>query len=73
MIGQRARILGIDKCDKRYRHKLLSMGLVCGTEITLLRIAPLGDPIEILVRGAAICLRKDEARHLRLELCNNEK
>jgi len=43
------------------RRKLLDMGLVRGTRITVVRRAPLGDPIELLVRGYNLSLRLDEA------------
>jgi len=46
------------------------MGLTKGTEITLVRVAPLGDPVDIRVRGFSISLRKDEAQVLQLE-CEN--
>ncbi len=41
--------------------RLREMGLLPGTRITLVRIAPLGDPIEIQVRGYRLSLRKSEA------------
>lgn len=40
------------------------MGLLTGTRITLVRTAPLGDPIEIKVRGYHLTLRKSEAEHV---------
>lgn len=42
-------------------------GLTPGTEFTVTRYAPLGDPIEILVRGFKLSLRKDEAKTLFVE------
>jgi ferrous iron transport protein A len=42
--------------------------LLPGTLLTVSRVAPLGDPVEIQVRGAAISLRKDEAHLLELEM-----
>lgn len=41
--------------------RLREMGLLPGTPVTLLRVAPLGDPIEIKVRGYNLTLRKSEA------------
>jgi Fe2+ transport system protein FeoA len=41
--------------------RLREMGLLPGTKVTLVRIAPLGDPIEIQVRGYRLSLRKSEA------------
>lgn len=44
--------------------RLREMGLLIGTRITLVRTAPLGDPIEIKVRGYHLTLRKSEAEHV---------
>jgi ferrous iron transport protein A len=43
------------------------MGLLPGTAITLVRAAPLGDPLEIKVRGYHLTLRKSEAEHVLVE------
>jgi ferrous iron transport protein A len=43
------------------RPRLMEMGLVPGTKIELVRFAPLGDPVEIRVRGYHLTLRKHEA------------
>jgi Fe2+ transport system protein FeoA len=40
--------------------RLMEMGLVRGTEITVIKTAPLGDPMEILVKGYHLSLRRDE-------------
>ena len=48
--------------DGALRHHLLDMGLTPGTEITLQKIAPMGDPIQIEVRGYELTLRLDEAK-----------
>lgn len=44
-----------------YRHKLLAMGITPGCKISVVRFAPLGDPIEIKMRGFRLCLRRNEA------------
>jgi ferrous iron transport protein A len=64
--GERAEIVGYEGKDLVYRQKLLSMGLTKGTEIKLLKVAPLGDPVEIEVRGFNLSLRKDEADILKI-------
>ena len=56
----------------QYRQKLLSLGLTRGTKLSIEKIAPLGDPIEIMTRGYRLSLRKHEANILELELCPNE-
>ena len=44
--------------------RLREMGLLAGTRVTLVRTAPLGDPLEIKVRGYHLTLRKSEAQHV---------
>lgn len=61
-IGERARITGFAPGAKLYRQKLLAMGLTPGVDIEVLRRAPLGDPIEIKVRGYSLSLRKKECQ-----------
>ena len=66
-VSDKARITSLVEGDKAYRQKLIAMGLIPGTEFTVSRMAPLGDPIEILVRGFALSLRKNEANILQVE------
>lgn len=47
-----------------HRGRLLELGLVVGTAVELVRFAPLGDPIEVKVRGYNLTLRKQEAEHI---------
>lgn len=65
-VGDKAEIQGYVGTDKHYRHKLLSMGCTPGTVLELTRIAPLGDPIQIKIRGFVLSLRKSEASILQL-------
>ena len=67
-INQTARIKGFLPGSKLYRQKLLAMGLTPGVTITLVRIAPLGDPMEFRLRGFALSLRKKECQVVELEL-----
>ena len=66
-VGEAGKVVGFDKSNRAYRQKLLAMGLTPGTEFTVIRYAPLGDPVEIRVRGFALSLRKDEANALLVE------
>ncbi len=66
-VGETAIIAGYTKGVTACREKLLSMGLTRGTVITVERIAPMGDPMEIQVKGFALSLRKDEASALLVE------
>jgi ferrous iron transport protein A len=65
-IGDSAEITGYAAGDAGYRAKLLSMGLTRGTVLTLKKIAPMGDPVEIEVRGFSLSLRRNEASVLKL-------
>jgi ferrous iron transport protein A len=47
--------------------RLREMGLLAGTPVTLVRTAPMGDPIEIKLRGYHLTLRKSEAEHVLVE------
>jgi len=51
--------------------RLREMGLMPGTAFTLVRAAPLGDPLEIKVRGYNLTLRKSEAEHILVERAEN--
>lgn len=66
-VGDRGRVAGYQKGFEKYRKKLMAMGLIKGTEFTINRVAPMGDPVEIEVRGYSLSLRKDEATALFVE------
>jgi ferrous iron transport protein A len=59
-LGARAKVVAIHvlPADKA---RLMEMGLLVGTQVELVRFAPLGDPVEIKVRGYNLTLRKHEA------------
>ena len=59
--GDSAVVTGYVKGSREYRHKLLRMGLVKGCRFTLVRRAPLGDPVEIRIDSRQLTLRKTEA------------
>jgi len=59
-IGQVVQIARIGG-EGPFRRRLLELGLVPGTRVEMLRVAPLGDPVELLVRGASLSIRKAEA------------
>ena len=67
-VGNTGRVVGFDKSFLPYRQKMLAMGLTPGTEFTLIRVAPLGDPIEIRVRGTDLSLRQNEVAAIQIEL-----
>ena len=46
------------------KRRIMDMGITKGTEVYVRKVAPLGDPIEVTVRGFELSLRKDEAEHV---------
>lgn len=66
-VGEKGKIINLTHANLLYRQKLLSMGLTPGTYFVVKRIAPLGDPIEIALRGYHLSLRKSEALILQIE------
>ncbi len=66
-VGERARVVGFGRSHFDYRQRLMSMGLTPGVVFEITRVAPLGDPVEIRVRGFAMSLRRAEADTLTVE------
>ena len=66
-IGQDALIQTVGG-EGALRQHLLDMGLTPGTEVTLRKVAPMGDPIELELRGYELTLRLDDA--LKIEICD---
>jgi ferrous iron transport protein A len=48
--------------ERPSRRRLMELGLLPGTRVEVVRVAPLGDPIELLARGCFLSIRKSEAR-----------
>ena len=66
-IGAVATVIDVNG-DVQLQQRILEMGVLPGTQIKVIRFAPLGDPIEIKVMGYSLSLRKAEARHIQVEL-----
>ncbi len=62
-IGQSVTVAEL-KVSGASRPRLMEMGLLVGTRIELVRFAPLGDPVEIKIRGYNLTLRKQEAEQI---------
>ncbi|MCC6215815.1 MAG: ferrous iron transport protein A [Polyangiaceae bacterium] len=58
--GQNAVIQAVGG-QRAFRRRLLELGLLPGTAVTLVRVAPLRDPVELLVRGTSLSIRRAEA------------
>jgi Fe2+ transport system protein FeoA len=54
-------------CARPVARRLLEMGLVPGTQVTITRVAPLGDPLELRVRNYALSIRRAEALSIEVE------
>lgn len=65
--GTIARVLSVDETMPDAR-RLQEMGLTPGTVFRVLKVAPLGDPVEIELRGFRLCLRKGEGSFIRVEI-----
>lgn len=64
--GESARVATVGG-DSGASQRLMDLGLIKGTSIKVVRVAPLGDPIEISLRGFMLTLRRTEAEHVVVE------
>ncbi len=62
--GRRCVVREIGRSKGLLRKRIIDMGLTVGTEIYVRKLAPLGDPIEIRLRGYELSLRKEEAKEI---------
>ena len=69
-IGKKAKIISVAG-EGQLRHHILDMGLIPGTVVTLVKSAPMGDPMELLVRGYELTLRVDDAKLIGIEPVSN--
>ncbi len=65
-LGDKFIVNGYNEVSPQFRHRLISFGLVPGTEFKIVRFAPMGDPIQIEVMGAQIALRQSDVEQLQL-------
>ena len=59
--GQSGHVYAVVSADKRMRRHIVDMGITPGTEIKLVKLAPMGDPLEIELRGYTMSLRKADS------------
>lgn len=59
-VGQTVRVVKIDG-DGAVRRRIMDMGITKGTELYVRKVAPLGDPVELTVRGYELSVRKNDA------------
>ena len=66
-IGQTCRVTKIEG-EGAIKRRIMDMGITKGVELYVRKVAPLGDPIEITVRGYELSLRKDDADMISVEV-----
>ena len=64
--GETAKVTAVGG-DPGAARRLMDLGLIRGTSIRVVRVAPLGDPIEVMLRGFLLTLRRAEAEHVAVE------
>lgn len=67
-VGQRAKILKLNEQNKAIRRHLLDMGVTRGTEVTIKKIAPMGDPIDLSLRDYELCICKADLSRIEVEV-----
>ena len=70
-INTYAIIISNNIANKKVRIRLLELGLVPGSIVKITKIAPLGDPIAILIRGYELCISKKVASYIFIRLKND--
>ena len=65
--GESGTIIKVN-AERAIRRRLMDMGMIRGTEVEMERVAPLGDPVEVRLRGYHLSLRKAEAAGIQVEV-----
>lgn len=71
-IGQKACVVKVHG-EGPIKRRLMDMGITRGACVEIIKVAPLGDPIEIRVRGYELSLRKSDAMSIELEVADSHK
>ncbi|MDY0075512.1 MAG: FeoA family protein [Acholeplasmataceae bacterium] len=66
--GQKAKVIQLNTCDRAFRRRLLDMGITEGVHLKMKKIAPLGDPVDLELRGYELCLRKADLELIEVEV-----
>ena len=67
-VGQESKVLKLDVTNKEIRRHLLDMGLTRGVKVKIKKIAPMGDPIDIELRGYELCISKSDLKNIQVEV-----
>ncbi len=65
--GKTARVVGIELASPAARQRLFACGVVPGAEVTVERIAPLGDPMQVKIENLQLSIRKAEGRYVKVD------
>jgi len=65
-VGQTVKVVKL-QCTGALKRRIMDMGLTKGVEVTIRKVAPLGDPLELTVRGYELSIRKSEAEAIEVE------
>ena len=66
--GQKAKVVGLHNNNPAVRRRLLDMGITTGVVVEVKKIAPMGDPIDIKLRGYELCIRKSDMAEIDIEV-----
>lgn len=66
-IGQCGKVVGYSDEDEALLQRILEMGVNRGVTVEVVRVAPMGDPIEVSLRGYQLSVRRSEARLIEIE------
>lgn len=66
--GQKAKVIQLNTVERDLRRRLLDMGITEGVHVKVKKIAPLGDPIDIELRGYELCLRRRDLDLIEVEV-----
>lgn len=69
--GEQGRIISVAGAGA-LRRRLMDMGLTPGTSVMIRKVAPLGDPVELHLRGYELTLRKEDAASVTVSKCSEE-
>lgn len=65
-VGETVKVVKLT-CQGAVKRRIMDMGITKGVEIFIRKVAPLGDPVEVTVRGYELSLRKDDASMIEVE------
>lgn len=64
-VGKTAKVVRLNG-EGAVKRRIMDMGITKGCEVTVRKVAPLGDPLELTVRGYELTIRKDEAEKIEI-------